>query len=84
MGEDEWPGLKSLVLDHISAVSSARSWASFCSFESFVLLGLYVDEVRAIRLSVSSQDSQSLIRVSRQAPFGKGNQTLVDETVRKT
>jgi hypothetical protein len=25
-----------------------------------------------------------LIRASRQAPFGKANQTLVDETVRKT
>lgn len=76
--------LKSLVLDAISDIHSAGSFATFGSFENFVPPGIFVDQVGEIPLPLSSHDAQSLIQASRQAPFGKGNQTLVDETVRRT
>jgi hypothetical protein len=82
--ENGWSNLKSLVHDRISDVHSAGSFATFGSFENFVLPGIVVDEVGDIRLPLSSHDAQALIRESSRAPFGKGNQTLVDETVRKT
>lgn len=82
--ENGWTNLKSLVLDRISGVHSAGSFATFGHFENFVQPGIFVEEIGTIRLPLSSQDAQSLIRASRPAPFGKGNQTLVDETVRKT
>ena len=81
---DELTELKTLVLDHILGVQSAGSFTTYRSLENFVPPGISVDEIGAIRLPLSLSDAQSLIRVSRQAPFGKGNQTLVDETVRKT
>ena len=82
--EDELYQLKWSVLSQIKSVHSAGSFATFASFEKFVLPGIHVDGVGAIRLPLSSEDAQSLIRTSRRAPFGKGGQTLVDETVRKT
>ena len=81
---DEWIGLKRLIIDRIADVHSAGSFATFGSFDNFVLPGIHVDQVGAIRLPLSLQDAQPLIRESRQAPFGKGDHTMVDETVRKT
>lgn len=75
---------KESVLSRINNVHSAGSFSTFGHLESFTHLGIYVDEVGTVRIPLSSDDAQSLIRVSRQAPFGKGSQTLVDETVRKT
>ena len=82
--EDQLAELKSLILDRISDVNSTGSFATVKCLENFVLPGISVDNAEAIRLPLSSHDAQTLIRVSRQAPFGKGNQTLVDEAVRKT
>jgi hypothetical protein len=83
--DDEHLGvLKSLVLDRIHSVESAGSFATFGSCENFVLPGVCVDDVGPIRVPLSAQDAQSLIQVSREAPFGIGNKTLVDEAVRKT
>jgi hypothetical protein len=82
--ENGWSNLKNLVLRRISSVHSAGSFATWGSFESFVLPGIVVDEVGAIRLPLSPHDAQALIRESCRAPFGKGSQTLVDEAVRKT
>ncbi|MCJ1391367.1 hypothetical protein MMC18_004230 [Xylographa bjoerkii] len=82
--EDDWTGLKNLVCSRIEAVHRTGSFATSGRFEKFVLPGIVVEEIGVIRLPLSTQDAQSLIQVSRQAPFGKGNQTLVDETVRKT
>ncbi|MCJ1243689.1 hypothetical protein MMC30_000886 [Trapelia coarctata] len=82
--EDGWANIRSLVLARILDVHSSGSFATSGSFENFVLPGIFVNKIGAIRLPLSSHDAQSLIRASRQAPFGKGTQTLVDETVRKT
>ena len=82
--EDQLTELKSLILDRISDVHSTGSFATFKCLESFVLPGISVDNAGAIRLPLSSGDAQTIIRVSCRAPFGKGNQTLIDESVRKT
>lgn len=82
--ESEWPDLKDLLIECIEDIHTYGSFATSASFENFVNPGIEVHEVGSIRLPLSSNDAQSLIRASRQAPFGKGTQTLVDETVRKT
>jgi hypothetical protein len=82
--EDILSDLKSQVFHHITEVRGTGSFAIFGSFENFVLPGIVVDKVGAIPLPLSSRDAQSLIQVSSRAPFGKGGQTLVDESVRKT
>jgi hypothetical protein len=76
--------ITSLLIDSISGIQVLGSFATSGSFTNYVHPGISVDGVGSIRLPLSSVDAESLIRASRPAPFGKGNQTLVDETVRKT
>lgn len=80
----EWNDLKDLLMECIEDIHTHGSFAISGFFESFVNPGIEIHEIGLIRLPLSSNDAQSLIRASRQAPFGKGNQTLIDETVRKT
>ena len=82
--EDDVAVLRSNVLQGILDVQITGSFATFATCENFVPPGVVVDGIGAIRLPLSSDDAQSLIRASRRAPFGKGSQTLIDETVRKT
>ena len=82
--EDEWILLSDLIHADISTVHSAGSFATFGSLESFVLPGLVVDGIGDIGLPLSAHDAKILIRASRQAPFGQGNRTLVDKSVRDT
>lgn len=82
--EDDVTSLRKSILHRILEIQTAGSFATSGTFKEFVHPGLLVDGIGMIRLPLSSGDAQSLIGASRQAPFGKGNQTLVDETVRKT
>ena len=46
--------------------------------------GLCIEGVGSIGLPISEHDVQRLISTSHQAPFGKGRETFVDTSVRKT
>ncbi|KAL9005009.1 MAG: hypothetical protein Q9188_002190 [Gyalolechia gomerana] len=71
-------------LQGISEVHSAGSFAAFGIIDSFVNPGISVAPIGIVRLPLSEEDAKTLVRASQKAPFGKGNQTLVDESVRKT
>ena len=75
---------KSSILRCILNVKATGSFATFDALESFVNPGISVEKVGPIRLPLSKNDAKALVRVSRKAPFGKGRQTLVDDSVRKT
>ena len=76
--------LKSSILRRIQSIHGAGSFSTATSFDEFPIPGIIVEDVGAFRLPLSKDDAQRLIQGSRKAPFGKGNLTLVDETVRKT
>ncbi len=76
--------LKNALFERISEVHSAGSFATFGTIENFVHPGISVDSVGTVRLPLSEDDAQALVQTSRQAPFGKGTETLVDVSVRKT
>jgi hypothetical protein len=76
--------MTSLLIDRISGIQAMGSFATSGSFTNYVHPGISVDGVGSIRLPLSLVDAESLIRASRLAPLRKGNQTLVDENVRKT
>lgn len=46
--------------------------------------GLRIRQVGAIGLPLTARDAQAVAAVCKQSPFGKGDETLVDESVRKT
>ncbi|KAL8924487.1 MAG: hypothetical protein Q9172_002652 [Xanthocarpia lactea] len=68
----------------ISEVHTSGSFAAFDTINSFVNPGIFIDPIGMLRLPLSEDDAQALAQTSHKAPFGKGNETLVDESVRKT
>lgn len=46
--------------------------------------GLFIDDLGGTGLPISEHDAQRIISTSRRAPFGKGKETFVDTSVRKT
>jgi len=44
--------------------------------------GLYVEGLGTVGLPLSKPDACELSKISHQAPFGKGGETIVDTTVR--
>ena len=75
---------KNDLFDRISQVHSTGSFATFGIMDSFVHPGISVDPIGTVRMPLSEEDAQSLILASHKAPFGKGIETVIDESVRKT
>jgi hypothetical protein len=60
---------------------------NFAFFEGFDLApdpGIHLNNGGIIGLPLSDRDAQSIVRASQKAPFGKGERTIVDDSVRKT
>ena len=68
----------------IVQVHSTGSFATFGIVDSFVHPGISVEPIGTVRLPLSNEDANTLIQASHKAPFGKGTETVVDESVRKT
>ncbi|KAL8893888.1 MAG: hypothetical protein Q9192_004827, partial [Flavoplaca navasiana] len=68
----------------ISKVHASGSFAAFGTVDSFVNPGIFIDPIGIVRLPLSEDDAQAIVKTSHKAPFGKGNETLVDDSVRKT
>ena len=81
---DDESHLKDSLRECIFNVRSAGSFAVFHKIEDFVSPGVSVDPIHIIGLPLSQDHAHALIQASCQAPFGKGTETLVDESVRKT
>lgn len=82
--EDALESLRSQILGCLDGIHSAGSFATSDHNVDHIHPGLTVKNIGPIRLPLSSEDAEALIRVSNRAPFGRGRETLVDETVRKT
>lgn len=68
----------------LSGVQQAGSYAAFGALEEPVDPQLHVDGLGLIELPLSEKGAKFIITKCRQSPFGKGTETVVDETVRKT
>lgn len=81
--EYRWDRLSNTVRSLLDSIDSEGSFFAKGVRED-VNPGLHVEGVGGIGMPISSHDAQRLIQVSRQAPFGKGAETLVDTSVRNT
>lgn len=68
----------------LSGVQYAGSFMSYKTSQSNVDPGLYVNNVGNIRLPLDGKAAQAIMKVTRQAPFGRGSQTVVDTSFRNT
>ena len=82
--EVRWHDLKNNIFRRISEVQSTGSVFICGHFDEYPLPAISADAIGTIAVPLSTRDAQSLIKASRKAPFGKGDKTLVNESVRKT
>jgi hypothetical protein len=78
--EDIREGLESC-LEHIQPFGT---FAVFNTYTDAPNPGIHLMEGGSIGLPLSDRDADALIAASHQAPFGKGEQTIVDTNIRKT
>jgi hypothetical protein len=76
-----------LIKDLDECLTNIQSDGSFALFEALNNApnpGLYIKGSGTIGLPLSDHDAQAIISASHEAPFGKGEETIVDTGVRKT
>ncbi|KAB8224116.1 hypothetical protein BDV33DRAFT_227489 [Aspergillus novoparasiticus] len=70
-----------LVLDK---VRSTGSFMTSANIDTAVNPGLYIPDVGNIGLPISTEHAKAMIQSCHPSPYGKGTETLVDESVRKS
>ncbi|KAJ3086778.1 hypothetical protein HK102_012494 [Quaeritorhiza haematococci] len=85
---------KATVKPPMNMKTFSRSWMNFLrvftgpvhsgELQQFLLPGLHVDGIGSIGLPLPERDAIVLTARYEQAPYGKGEATIVDTTVRKT
>ncbi|KAH0022252.1 hypothetical protein KCU78_g5824, partial [Aureobasidium melanogenum] len=82
--------IKKDLLNYLDTIASSGDFATMKSYSKLSvnphvrLLGADSQEEVEIGIPLGLQDAQKLIKVARQAPFGKGEQTIVDTSFRNT
>ena len=76
--------LKKEIYDTLLAVEAPTAFACAGSIDNHVNPCLHLNQHGTIGLPVSTHDVDVLISKSQQSPFGKGTETIVDTSVRKS
>ncbi|OJZ83703.1 hypothetical protein ASPFODRAFT_62832 [Aspergillus luchuensis CBS 106.47] len=76
--------LKQELLFTLDTIQSSGSFLAGKASLGLALPGLDIPGVGNIRLPISADDAKAIIQCCDRSPYGKGSETLVDESVRKT
>lgn len=74
-------------MECLDSLQSVGSFATFGKLDSIVEPDVYINVpagATRIHVPLSEEHAKAIITVSHQAPFGKGTETIVDTSVRKT
>lgn len=82
--KDKASVIKHELLAHYSAQTSSATFATSGACPDAVNPCLSVTGIGTVGLPLSDRDAKAIIGASRQAPYGKGTETFVDTSVRKT
>ncbi|KAF7560174.1 hypothetical protein G7046_g3978 [Stylonectria norvegica] len=77
-------GLKEDLLDALNSIQTSGSFAFFGALKEPPPAGLSVQDVGDITMPLTESVARELITKAKQAPFGKGSDTIVDTAVRNT
>jgi hypothetical protein len=81
------PDRNTLIKDLEECLANVQTDGSFALFEALNNApnpGLCLKNTSIIGLPLSDHDAQAIVSASHEAPFGKGEETIVDTSVRKT
>ena len=76
------PGVHDKLLDALSQVDRPGEVCTWGD-RPLTMPGLEVDGLGAVRLPLGTAQARKLIKLCRQAPYGKGTETVVDTNVRR-
>ena len=78
--------LKEQLRDNLDEIGedTLGEFATFGSFDEAPAPGLHVSGLGDVPLPLSPRDAKEIAKLCRQAPFGKGSETIVDTSVRNT
>lgn len=76
--------IKGEIRDTLSEITGPSTFACGQTVSEFPNPGLVLNEHGTIGLPLSEGDAKAIISKARQSPFGMGEQTLIDITVRKS
>ncbi|EED16610.1 conserved hypothetical protein [Talaromyces stipitatus ATCC 10500] len=76
--------LKGNLLDTLSEIQSNGTFITAKELSTAIIPGLHVPGIGAIGLPVTPDQVKAMIQSSRMSPYGKGSETLVNESVRKS
>ncbi|KAH8897397.1 hypothetical protein GQ53DRAFT_838018 [Thozetella sp. PMI_491] len=79
---DEWKEDELLPL--LDGIKSGGKIATSAHYTTYANPGLQIDGEKLIPLPLTARDAEAIKSVCRRAPFGKGDETVVDMSVRKT
>jgi hypothetical protein len=65
-------------------VQTHGTFASFKQYTEYVNPGLHITGLGQVGLPVAAREAEAISKICKQAPFGKGAQTIVDTSVRRT
>jgi hypothetical protein len=89
--DDTWSVMLDAKIDDIlHALDAIKHQGSFAGFGTLRAtdfadrLGLYVEGLGNVGVPLQDEQARPLIAQCRQAPFGKGSETIVDTPVRNT
>jgi hypothetical protein len=60
------------------------TFSSFHTHNTYANPGLYLNGYGSVGLPLATRDAKGITEICKQAPFGKGDETLVDTSVRNT
>ncbi len=76
--------MKENITHALAAIEGPTSFAHGKALKETTNPGLFLHEYGTIGLPLSQNDAKTIISKAQQSPFGKGTETIVDTTVRKS
>jgi hypothetical protein len=77
-------GFREKLRECLDSIQHEGTFSAFHHFTSYVNPGLHLSNHGSVGLPLSRRDAEAITSVCKQSPFGKGEQTIVDTSVRKT
>lgn len=75
---------KASLCEALDTIKGIGKFAHFGTFAEWADPMLSVDDSGPIKLPLNDTDAQRIIAASHQAPFGRGTETIIDTSVRRT
>lgn len=77
-------GIADQLFELLSEIEHSGSFLTSQSCLSAVFPGLHIPGIGQIRLPLSPDDAKAIIQLCHASPFGKGSETVIDDSVRKS